>query len=54
MTCAAASVPQHGIDSQKPIKYSHLDIAAASGPFPGVPTGSPVLAMAANFFGSQL
>ncbi|KAF0300095.1 putative aminopeptidase W07G4.4 [Amphibalanus amphitrite] len=50
----ASGLDKHGIDSEKPLKYSHLDIAAASGPFPGVPSGSPVLAMAANFFGNQL
>ncbi|XP_037088556.1 putative aminopeptidase W07G4.4 [Pollicipes pollicipes] len=50
----ASGLDKHGIDSDKPLRYSHLDIAAGSGPFPGVPTGSPILAMAANFFGNQL
>lgn len=50
----ASGMDKHGVDSSRPLRYSHLDIAAASGPFPGVPTGSPILAMAANFFGSQL
>lgn len=40
---------QHGIDSEKPLCYSHIDIAGSSGPFPGVPTGSPVLALAAKY-----
>lgn len=40
---------QHGIDSDKPIKYTHLDVAGSSGPFPGVPTGSPLLALAARY-----
>ena len=33
----------------KPIKYAHLDIAGSSGPFPGVPTGAPILALARAF-----
>lgn len=40
---------QHGSDSQQPLRYTHLDIAASSGPFPGVPTGSPLVAMAHAF-----
>ncbi|XP_038070645.1 putative aminopeptidase W07G4.4 [Patiria miniata] len=35
----------HGIDSNQPLKYSHLDIAGSSGPFPGVPTGAPIPAL---------
>jgi len=37
---------QHGSDSNKPIPYSHVDIAGSSGPFPGIPTGAPLVAMA--------
>lgn len=40
---------QHGIDSDQPYPYSHLDIAGSSGPFPGIPTGSPILAFAAQY-----
>ncbi len=40
---------QHGIDSDQPIKYSHVDIAGSSGPFPGVPTGAPISALAAKY-----
>lgn len=40
---------QHGKDSDKPLPYSHLDIAGSSGPFPGVPTGAPIVALAAQF-----
>ncbi|CAM4715040.1 unnamed protein product [Leuciscus chuanchicus] len=39
----------HGVDSDKPLPYSHIDIAGSSGPFPGVPTGAPILAMAAKY-----
>lgn len=46
----ASGLDKHGIDSEKPLKYTHLDVAGSSGPFPGVPTGSPVLALAARHF----
>ncbi|XP_055337635.1 putative aminopeptidase W07G4.4 [Paramacrobiotus metropolitanus] len=42
----AAGLDKHGIDSQAPIPYTHIDIAGSSGPFPGVPTGTPLLALA--------
>lgn len=40
---------QHGVDSDTPLPYSHIDIAGSSGPFPGVPTGAPILAMTTNY-----
>ena len=43
------SPKQFGVDSDKPLPYSHIDIAGSSGPFPGVPTGAPVLAMATHY-----
>ncbi|XP_053726930.1 putative aminopeptidase W07G4.4 [Synchiropus splendidus] len=45
----ASGLHMHGIDSAAPLRYSHIDIAGSSGPFPGVPTGAPVLAMATNY-----
>jgi len=42
----ASGLNKHGIDGEKPLPYSHLDIAASSGPFPGIPTSAPVLALA--------
>jgi leucyl aminopeptidase len=45
----ASGLDKHGIDSDKPLPYSHMDIAGSSGPFPGVPTGAPVVALAAHF-----
>jgi len=45
----AAGLDKHGLDSKAPLKYTHVDIAAASGPFPGVPTGAPILAFAKTF-----
>ncbi|XP_078285214.1 putative aminopeptidase W07G4.4 isoform X1 [Rhinoraja longicauda] len=44
-----SGLDKHGIDSEKPLCYSHIDIAGSSGPFPGIPTGSPVLALAAKY-----
>ncbi|XP_036953053.1 putative aminopeptidase W07G4.4 [Acanthopagrus latus] len=45
----ASGLDKHGVDSDKPLPYSHIDIAGSSGPFPGVPTGAPILAMATNY-----
>ncbi|KAM9476161.1 putative aminopeptidase W07G4.4 [Clarias gariepinus] len=44
-----SGLDQHGVDSAKPLPYSHIDIAGSSGPFPGVPTGAPLLAMATKY-----
>ena len=45
-----SGLKEHGVDSAKPIKYAHLDIAGSSGPFPGLPTGAPILALIQNYF----
>ncbi|XP_048744457.2 putative aminopeptidase W07G4.4 [Ostrea edulis] len=45
----ASGLEKHGKDSDKPLPYSHLDIAGSSGPFPGIPTGAPIVALAAHF-----
>uniref|UniRef100_A0A8P4GGG3 Zgc:152830 n=1 Tax=Dicentrarchus labrax TaxID=13489 RepID=A0A8P4GGG3_DICLA len=45
----ASGLDKHGVDSDAPLPYSHIDIAGSSGPFPGVPTGAPILAMATNY-----
>jgi len=42
----ASGLDKHGSDSDKPIRYSHVDIAGSSGPFPGMPTGAPIVALA--------
>ncbi|XP_067857223.1 putative aminopeptidase W07G4.4 isoform X2 [Heptranchias perlo] len=44
-----SGLDKHGIDSEKPLRYSHIDIAGSSGPFPGIPTGAPVVALAAKY-----
>ncbi|KAJ0068084.1 hypothetical protein NL108_015561 [Boleophthalmus pectinirostris] len=45
----ASGLDKHGVDSDAPLPFSHIDIAGSSGPFPGVPTGAPILAMATNY-----
>lgn len=45
----ASGLDKHGLDSQLQLPYSHLDIAGSSGPFPGVPTGAPVVALALHY-----
>lgn len=45
----ASGLDKCGVDSDRPISYSHIDIAGSSGPFPGVPTGAPILTMATNY-----
>lgn len=45
----ASGLDQHGLDSSRPIKYSHLDIAGGAGCLPDPATGSPVLALAKRF-----
>uniref|UniRef100_A0AAR2JQJ7 Cytosol aminopeptidase domain-containing protein n=1 Tax=Pygocentrus nattereri TaxID=42514 RepID=A0AAR2JQJ7_PYGNA len=45
----ASGLDKHGVDSDRPLPYSHIDIAGSSGPFPGVPTGAPLLAMATKY-----
>ncbi|XP_059148740.1 putative aminopeptidase W07G4.4 [Physella acuta] len=45
----ASGLDKHGKDSSTPLPYSHVDIAGSSGPFPGVPTASPLVAFTAAF-----
>ncbi|XP_065071995.1 putative aminopeptidase W07G4.4 [Rhopilema esculentum] len=41
-----SGLDKHGVGCEKPLCYSHLDIAGSSGPFPGIPTGRPIVALA--------
>ncbi|KAK7456570.1 hypothetical protein BaRGS_00039324 [Batillaria attramentaria] len=50
----ASGLDKHGKDSDKPLPYSHIDIAGSSGPFPGVPTGAPIIAFAARYIMPRL
>lgn len=49
-----SGLDKHGRESAKPIAYSHLDIAASSGPFPGIPSGAPVPALAQKYIYPRL
>jgi leucyl aminopeptidase len=41
----ASGLDKHGRDSDRPLPYSHIDIAGSSGPWPGKPSGRPVPAL---------
>lgn len=41
----ASGLDKHGLDSKHPLKYSHMDIAGSAGPYPGIPTGAPMIAL---------
>lgn len=43
---SASGLKKHGIDSERPLKYTHMDIAGSSGDYPGTPTGAPLIALA--------
>lgn len=43
---SASGLKKHGIDSDRPLKYTHMDIAGSSGDYPGIPTGAPLIALA--------
>ncbi|GBM55003.1 Putative aminopeptidase W07G4.4 [Araneus ventricosus] len=45
----SSGLDKHDVNSKSPLKYSHIDIAGSSGPFPGIPSGSPIPALTANF-----
>uniref|UniRef100_A0A5S6R5Z1 CYTOSOL_AP domain-containing protein n=1 Tax=Trichuris muris TaxID=70415 RepID=A0A5S6R5Z1_TRIMR len=44
-----SGLDKHGCDSDKPIKYTHIDMAAGNGTFPQAPWGCPVAALTARF-----
>ncbi|XP_011880685.1 PREDICTED: putative aminopeptidase W07G4.4 isoform X3 [Vollenhovia emeryi] len=50
----ASGLDKHGIGSEKPLKYCHLDIAGSAGSLPAQPTGSPILALAKVFLFDQI
>lgn len=50
----ASGLDQHGLNSGKPLKYTHLDIAGSSGHVPDTPTGAPILALAGYAYGDLL
>jgi leucyl aminopeptidase len=45
-----SGLDEHGIDSKHPLKYTHIDMAGGEGPpYPSVPWGSPVAALASRY-----
>ncbi|XP_055587779.1 putative aminopeptidase W07G4.4 [Uranotaenia lowii] len=42
----STGLEKHGLKSDRPIKYSHLDIAGSAGDIPDPPTGAPIMALA--------
>ncbi|KRT86812.1 Peptidase [Oryctes borbonicus] len=45
----ASGLDKHGSGTDRPLKYSHLDIAGSAGDFPDRATGAPILALANAF-----
>lgn len=41
----ATGLDKHGLDSEKPLKYTHLDIAGSAGEYPEMPTAAPIVAL---------
>jgi len=39
----ASGLSNHGCDSDRPLPYTHIDCAPSAGPYPGMPTGCPML-----------
>jgi len=52
MTCGSG-LDAHGNDSDRPLAYTHIDMAPSAGPFPGLPTGNPIRAFLETFVFSQ-
>jgi len=52
LTCGSG-LDEHGNDSDKPLCYTHIDMAPSAGPFPGLPTGNPIRAFLETFIFSQ-
>jgi len=42
----SSGLDKHGVDGEKPLKYSHIDVAGSSGAYPGIPTSAPLVALA--------
>jgi leucyl aminopeptidase len=39
----------HETRAPRPLPYTHLDICGSAGPFPGIPTGTPLPAFTKHF-----
>ncbi|XP_011505018.1 PREDICTED: putative aminopeptidase W07G4.4 isoform X2 [Ceratosolen solmsi marchali] len=49
----SSGLKKSGKESEKPLKYSHLDIAASAGDLPDIATGAPILALAKRFLNKE-
>ncbi|KAH8407245.1 hypothetical protein KR222_011121, partial [Zaprionus bogoriensis] len=47
----ATGLDKHGLDSEKPLKYTHLDIAGSAGEYPEMPTAAPIVALVKTHLG---
>lgn len=50
----ASGLDKHGIDSDKPLPYTHLDIAGSAGKFPDSPTARPIPALCQMFIADRV
>ncbi|CAF3407030.1 unnamed protein product [Rotaria sp. Silwood1] len=49
-----SGVDKHGCDSEKPLRYTHLDIAGSAGDLPHTPTGRPIPALCQMFLADRV
>ncbi|KAH9588389.1 putative aminopeptidase npepl1, variant 2 [Schistosoma haematobium] len=45
----ASGLDSHLKNTEKPLAYTHMDIASSNGPCPGIPTGTPILTLASRY-----
>ncbi|UJR27930.1 hypothetical protein I4U23_009190 [Adineta vaga] len=50
----ASGLDKHGRDSDKPLSYTHLDIAGSAGKLPGLPTARPIPALCQMFIADRV
>ncbi|CAF1339686.1 unnamed protein product [Didymodactylos carnosus] len=49
-----SGLDKHGIDSDQPLRYSHLDIAGSAGHLPNNPTGRPIPSLCEMFISPRI
>ncbi|CAF0934719.1 unnamed protein product [Rotaria sp. Silwood1] len=50
----ASGLDKHGCDSEKPLNYTHLDIAGSAGKLPNMPTARPIPALCQMFIADRV
>ncbi len=50
----ASGLDKHGCDSEKPLSYTHLDIAGSAGKLPNLPTARPIPALCQMFLADRV